>query len=230
MNDYILAGAEEITLKQANTLGQSPCDRVRRRLAANPSCPASVLHKLADDSHVEVRAAVGLNPAADEILLNRLVEDSCLTVRFYLAGNHRLGAQRLKQLMQDSNPYVAEQALATYEIFLLEEQLALLKLTAKEKKPLLGQLLIAAGLLTDEELLRALKICSKRGMPLGNVLVAKRILPRYILVEALVIQNQIGQNSLNFVEGAYRLKMGSKADCTSIFRPQLQQLRACASN
>ncbi len=222
MEDYLLAGSNLLSVVQATILSQSTSPRVRCRLAANPKCPTTVLNDLAKDSNPEVRSAVGLNSATDFTLLDQLVADSSETVRFYLAGNAKLGDKRLRILMNDSNPYVAERALTTVETSLLEEYLTMLNLPATESRPLLGQLLVQANLLSDSDLKYALVEAKNVGIPLGNMLLAKRMASRYVLAEALLIQNLVGQKKLSFEEGVYFLKRETRIDTTNMFNPKVQ--------
>ncbi len=204
-HDILLAGSDTLTIDDAETLCSSHRDSVRRKLASNPSCPASVLFKLLFDRNVEVRASLGLNPSAEDFVLDSLCLDKSMTVRFHMAGNAKLGAQRLNLLMLDKNPYIAERAYLTNEIRILEEQVAHIKPSKSDAKPLLGQLLVAAGLLSNSDLQTALTFAAKYSRTLGNVLVAKKILQRKDVVAALIVQGQIAACKLSFREGAFCL-------------------------
>ncbi len=209
MDDYTMAGADLISIKQAVTLSRSPSAKVRRRLAANPKCPTSVLEQLSKDSDIEVRVAVGLNHSTPAPVLDRLLSDPCLTVRFHLAGNLRLGEARLKTLRLDRHKRVAQKAYASYEISMLEKQVANLRFSKKKSAPLLGQLLLLAGVLSEHELASALLLGRKQQLKLGNALLSLRLVPRSILIEALIVQDEIGNSTTSMQEGIKRLKKGS---------------------
>jgi len=222
MDDYLSAGSPLLSLMEAMVLSQHASARVRCKLAANPRCSHTVLHALANDPNVEVRAAVGQNLCADAELIDKLIEDESIAVRFQLAGNPNIGNRRLEQLMNDTNPYIAERAWATFETKLLEAQLTKFNLPELESKPLLGQLLLKAGLISQENLDAALQEAKNLGLLLGNLLLMRRLSSRYVLVEALLVQHLIGQKRLSFDEGVYFVKRESKIDTCNIFRPKVQ--------
>lgn len=229
-NEYRIASLKTLTAEQADKLSQSLCDRTRRRLASNPGCPAAVLRRLAFDRNVEVRASVALNPSTEAIVLDKLCLDGALIVRFYLAGNHNLGASRLRLLMSDKNPYIAERASGTNEIRLLEEQLAKHRFTKTEKKPLLGHLLVDADLITNNQLQESLAQASRDSRTLGNVLVEKRILHRSKVAQALVIQNQIALGNLTFREGVYTLGVEARIEKFERFQTEHHFEEVCDLN
>ena len=78
MDDYLSAGSPLLSLMEAMVLSQHASARVRCKLAANPRCSHTVLHALANDPNVEVRAAVGQNLCADAELIDKLIEDESI--------------------------------------------------------------------------------------------------------------------------------------------------------
>lgn len=59
----------------------------------------------------------------------------------------------------------------------------------EETRPPLGQMLLAKGLLSEEELLRALRVQEERGKPLGEVLVDLGLVSVTALADALLLQH-----------------------------------------
>lgn len=219
MKDYVMAGSETLSLVQATELSQNVSARIRAKLAANPNCPSMVLRLLCQDSNTEVRSAVATNPSIEEEVMQLLLEDESITVRFQMAGNAKIGELRLQKLIFDSNAYVAERAMATFEAIMLETQLSSLDLPPTESKPLLGELMLATGLISKEDLDFALEQARKYALPLGNILLLRRMTSRYLLVEALLVQNLIGRGRLSLDEGIYYMKREAKLNLTNMFRP-----------
>jgi hypothetical protein len=70
----------------------------------------------------------------------------------------------------------------------------------------LGELLLAAGLVTQEDLWRALSMCLTESIPLGHALLRLKILNPQVLADALSAQKRIRAGQTSIGEAACQLK------------------------
>ncbi|MDR3617083.1 MAG: HEAT repeat domain-containing protein [Candidatus Obscuribacterales bacterium] len=113
---YIRAGSTEMSSQQLRVLAGHRCEKIRIRVAENPSTPLDLLWHLAHDESPDVRIAVGCNPSCDECIINLLRSDDDITVRHGLAQSIETPRMLLETLAEDDNGWVREEALKSLRI------------------------------------------------------------------------------------------------------------------
>lgn len=205
--NYIKAGHPDTTPDELRALSSDTDALVRRRVAENPNCPESVLRELSDDRHSEVRIAVGSNGSTPKDILQKLVQDEDLDVCLGMADDLNLPKDVLQDLADHDNPYVADQARRALEGLALEEALKESGFVREEGETAkLGELLVAAELITPEELNEFLKVGEKDQIPLGRVLVQSRTIPRSIITLALNLQTSLRRKEIHLEVAIDQLK------------------------
>lgn len=198
--NYLKAGNPETPVTELRKLFAERDHKVRRRLAENPCTPQDMLRQLSTDDNPEVRIAVAENPQVLRDVLERLVRDESVYVRFALSGHYSLPMDLLEFLAsEDENPYVQDHASRTLEGLFLEKALAdagFVHIDGGEHDKL-GELLVEAGILTNEQIGELLRIAREREIPLGRALVQTRALPRAVVVAALKTQQQMRDSEIS---------------------------------
>lgn len=175
---------------------------VRRRLAENPSSPEELLVMLSKDSDPEVRSSVACNKAAPLEILEALASDSDVNVRLSLAEEFALPPYILQKLCEDDNPYVKDRAEATLEAIAFENQLRNEGFVHQAGPTArLGELLVAAAVLTRESLEQALEEAKTEELPLGRILVKNNRIDPEIIIRALKLQSLVRKGKIS-VESA----------------------------
>lgn len=207
IDKYITAADTEAPPEVLRSLVNDSDVTVRRRLAANPKIPIDVLIELSTDSDDEVRVAVGRNPSTPGRVLYRLYRDESSIVRFGLAAEYDIPRDIIEALAQDKDSYVARQARRTLEGLELEQALKHANFvhesggTAK-----LGEILVEADLLTNEQVLEMVCSANEAGIPFGRFLVLSRVLPQAVVVKTLSLQLAIRRDKIGLVEAIQELK------------------------
>lgn len=118
-----LADDPEISVRQAvaenpatppgtlDQMARAPAESVRWYVAANPSTPPGTVELLASDSNSNVRIAVAGRPDCPPATLAQLAQTGGL-VRRVVAGHRNTPPGVLGCLLQDKDPFVAQQAAA----------------------------------------------------------------------------------------------------------------------
>ena len=118
LSNYIKAGSDNTPAQVLEELAHSEIDRIRLRVAENPSAPHGVLELLASDNSPDVRIAVGTNLSTPAHIRYSFAFDEDPNVRFGLAEDLSTPLELLDKLAEDSNPYVSCRALETKGIVL----------------------------------------------------------------------------------------------------------------
>ena len=84
-------------------LSDDPDENIRRSAANNPNTPASVLDKLSADSDANIRGAVADNPNAPADSLARMSDDPYRSIRHHVARNPNTSVDVLTKLSTDSD-------------------------------------------------------------------------------------------------------------------------------
>lgn len=116
LEQYILAGSSETNAEKLRVLAEHFCDKIRMRVAENPSTPQDVLRNLAHDPNHDVRVAVASNTSCEEAVIGRLARDSDVVVRHGLAQNIDTPRAILEELADDENGWVKGEALKSLQI------------------------------------------------------------------------------------------------------------------
>ncbi len=206
--NYIRAGNPETPVDELRTLLKDGDSSVRRRLAENPRTPEDVLVELAQDENPDVRCAVADHEGAPRTVLEKLAHDENVQVRYAVAGQYTLPVDLLEELSaSDDNPYVRDHARRSLEGIFLEQALKEAGFVpnsgAKER---LGDLLIDAGVLTNEQVQELLRIAKERQMPLGHALVESRSVTRSVVIAALKAQYAVRDGHLSHQEALWSIK------------------------
>lgn len=195
--NYLKAGNPTTPVTELRELLRDNSSRVRQRLACNPNTPADVLEQLSADEDLEVRIHVARNPAAPPAVLNKLAYDENIYVRFGVAACAEVERDTLELLAADDNPYVAHQAARTLEGIDLEEALAEIGWEYMHgETERLGELLVYAKLLSEEQVREFLRHSIESNTPLGRTLVQSRAIPRNTVVVALDLQLLIRRDAM----------------------------------
>jgi hypothetical protein len=207
-SDYLKAGdplthSDELLRLAA----QEPEAAIRRRLAENPSTPLAVLSSLAVDEDVDVRIAVSGNPLTPQWLRSKLSHDDSPTVRVAVAEDPYTPLTILKRLADDENAYVQHQAKRTIDVVELEIALAeedFLVEPGEHYK--LGVLLVAAHLLTQNQVEELLRIAKDKGIPFGQAIARMKALPKQKITQALLLQSKLRRNEISELDVIKLLK------------------------
>ena len=207
-DNYLKAGNPDTPIAELRSLLVDTDASVRRRLAENPRTPEDVLIKLASDSDADVRCALAEHEHAPRMVLDKLVNDENVQVRYAVAGQYTLPLDLLELLSaSDENPYVRDHARRTLEGIFLEQGLRDAGFTPRPgQKEKLGDLLTAAGVLSEEQLLELLRIAKEREIPLGHALVESRSVARSVVVAALKAQDAVREGHLSHQEAIWSVK------------------------
>lgn len=116
IKQYIMAGSTRTRSEKLRVLAEHFCDKIRMRVAENPSTPPDVLRNLAHDPSNDVRIAVATNKSCEDAVIKRLARDNDVIVRHGLAQNVDLPRAILEELADDENGWVRGEALKTLEI------------------------------------------------------------------------------------------------------------------
>ncbi len=114
--NYIRAGRRDADPGELRELAKSTMEKIRMRVAENPSAPEDVLATLAQDPHADVRIAVGSNSSASSKLMRLLARDPDPTVRYSIAESLAVEPVLLNFLANDPNPYVSVRARKTLSL------------------------------------------------------------------------------------------------------------------
>lgn len=197
---YILAGDPNVPHETLRTLSQHGSPGVRRRLAENAQTPIDILESLSKDKEPEVRAALASNPAISKDVLERLCRDEDPNVRLIIAEGTLLDEEILRILAEDENPYVQGRAKRGLEVCAMERKLneSFTHVVGQEAK--LGELLVAAYIMTEEVVDRLVAYADSKGLPLGQYLVLEGKVDGGTIAHALALQSMIrnGKISLNY--------------------------------
>lgn len=206
--NYLKAGNPETPVTELRKLFAERDHKVRRRLAENPVTPPDLLQDLSSDENPEVRIAVAENPQTVRHVLERLVHDESVYVRFALSGQYSLPMDLLEWLAEeDENPYVRDHASRTLEGLFLERALneaGFVHVQGEKEK--LGEILVEAGVLTNDHVEELLRIAREREIPLGRALVQTRALPRSVVVVALKAQQKMRDGEYSREEAVFELR------------------------
>lgn len=195
--NYLKAGNPTTPVSELRALLRDNNSRVRQRLACNPNTPADVLEALASDHDLEVRIHLARNPLAPGDLIKQLACDENIYVRFGVAACNEVPQEILEVLSLDDNPYVAHQAIRTLEGIQLEEALAEIGWEyVHGETQRLGEMLVLAELLSEEQVREFLRHSAEANMPLGRTLVQSRVIPRNTVVVALDLQLLIRRDAM----------------------------------
>ncbi len=122
---------------------------------------------------------------------NLLVENELISKRML---EHALELM----LQVNSGQIQAETAVSLLRMAKIQEcyrqDSELSKQTAKRSKPALGELLLAAGVLSSEKLASAIISCEDLNMRLGQYLVLGGIVPPQVIEKSLQLQNAVRDN------------------------------------
>jgi hypothetical protein len=206
--NYIKAGNPDTSETELRALLADGDAAVRRRLAENPRIPDDVLLKLAEDADPDVRCAVAEHERAPRAVLERLSNDENVQVRYAVSGQYSLPVDLLEQLCcSDDNPYVRDHARRTLEGIFLEQALKdagfVALAGAKER---LGEILVDAGVLKQEQAQELVRIASERGIPLGHALVESRCVARSVVVAALKAQRAVRDGEMQYQDAIWTVK------------------------
>lgn len=207
-DNYIKAGSPDTSEIELRALLADRNAAVRRRLAENPRTPDDVLLKLADDEHPEVRCAVAEHDRAPRTVMERLSNDANVQVRYAVAGQYSLPVDLLELLCcSDENPYVRDHARRTLEGIFLEQALkeaGFIALAGEKEK--LGEILVDAEVLTQDQVQELVRISRERKMPLGHALVESRCVARSVVVAALKAQLAVRHGQMQYTDAIFTVK------------------------
>lgn len=116
IEQYIMAGSTRTGSEKLRGLAEHFCDKIRMRVAENPSTPTDVLRNLAHDPSHDVRIAVASNDGCEYSVIERLARDSDVIVRHGLAQNIDIPRVILEELAEDENGWVRGEALKSLQI------------------------------------------------------------------------------------------------------------------
>jgi hypothetical protein len=203
---FLVAGDPAQSPEVLRDVYQNAPPDVRRRLAENPSSPEELLFRLSKDSDPEVRASLAYNKVVPLEILEALAGDEDVNVRLALAEEFELPPYILQKLCEDQNPYVRDRAEATLEGLLFESQLkseGFIQQAGTSAR--LGDLLVAASVLTIELLEEALKAATEHDMPLGRVLVIQYKVDPLTVIRALKLQSLVRRGKISLESAEQKL-------------------------
>lgn len=199
---FLAAGDSSLSPDVLRDVYQNAHPSVRRRLAENPSSPEELLFILSKDSDPEVRASLACNRSVPLEILEELAVDDDVNVRLTLAEEIALPPYILLKLCEDSNPYVKDRAEATVEGISFESQLKSEGFVHQAGTAArLGELMVAANILSEEVLDHCLKTAQEQELPLGRVLVKLDLVEAALVIRALKLQSLVRRGKLS-VESA----------------------------
>ncbi|HEY9773186.1 MAG TPA: ATP-binding protein [Planktothrix sp.] len=188
-SDYFRAGNPSTPANELRELRISNSAEVRLRLAENLKCPADILAELSVDQIAEIRAAVGSNPSAPLSIVERVADDTNPDVRTILASEPGIPPSVLNRLAIDRDEFVRQRAQRTLVEIAIDLQLTQPQpLTGGRDSARLGDLIVMAGILTQEEVNEYLAISRETGMPLPRVLVKEKALSQLLILQLLNVQ------------------------------------------
>jgi hypothetical protein len=115
IENYLKAGCPETSIEQLALLAYDDNNKIRMRVAENPTTPREVLEYLSKDKDPDVRLAVAANRSSPPETIHLLAHDADPTVRHGLAEDPGTPVDVLKILSNDSNPYVSCRARKTMQ-------------------------------------------------------------------------------------------------------------------
>ena len=196
-SDYFRAGNPSTPAEELRELYISKSAEVRLRLAENLKCPTDILAELSLDQIAEIRAAVGSNPAAPLAIVERVARDSNPDVRNILASEPGLPASVLNTLAIDRDDLVRQRAQKTLVEIAIDLQLKQTNLQPSSREAAcLGDLIVTAGILTEDEVSEYLAISRESGMPLPRVLVQEKALSQLLILQLLNVQTGLRKGEL----------------------------------
>ncbi len=206
--NYIKAGNPNTPVDELRALMSEKDAAVRRRLAENPRTPEDVLMHLAQDDDPEVRCALVEHERTPIQVIEKLIADENVQVRYTVSGQYTIPVELLESISsQDENPYVRDHARRTLEGIFLEKALKDAGFVAKPgETEKLGDLLNAAGVLSKGQVQELLKQAKEKDLPLGQILVGTRMVPRSVVVAALKAQLAVREGSLSHEEAIFNIK------------------------
>ncbi|MBZ0187023.1 MAG: hypothetical protein K8F91_12320 [Candidatus Obscuribacterales bacterium] len=110
---YVVAGNPNTPTRVLERLARTGDRLVRRHVAENENSPLELLEKLAADLDPEVKVAALSNKNGPRFAVGSILESGDLQVLLLLADENWLPEEVLWTLVEDSNPYVAKQAVRT---------------------------------------------------------------------------------------------------------------------
>jgi hypothetical protein len=114
-----------------------------------------------------------------------------------VAACNEVPGEILEVLSLDDNPYVAHQAIRTLEGIALEEALAEIGWEyVHGETERLGEMLVLAELLSEEQVREFLRHSLESNTPLGRTLVQSRVIPRNTVVIALDLQLLVRRDAM----------------------------------
>ncbi len=180
--------------------------KVRRKLAENPSTPEDVLFALAMDADPTVRGSLAKNRSVPLAILEQLVIDNDVSVRMKLAEESALPAHILRRLCEDFEPQVQIQAQATLEGVTFEKQLKSEGFVRQEGNTArLGELLIVAGVVSEDTITKSLDTCQVEQLPLGRILVRENRVDSDIVIRALKLQSLVRNGKITLDSAVEKL-------------------------
>lgn len=194
-----LTEADILRLSEANAVS------VRAAIAANPHTSSKILAKLACDPSQLVRLAVATNTATPDHIVKKLELDSEpeATIR---VNELDLAPEILIALMQHKNPYIRAQAKITWEGRKFEQlllELGLKPCAGTEYR--LGELLVEARFIEQNEADEALAFSKASNIPLGRTLLQTNSVTAAAITTTLRIQHLLRQGSIEPDEGIKQL-------------------------
>ena len=197
--NHIQAANPDSAAAKLRKLLKSGDRETRLRLAENPSSPPDVLTKLSKDYDPEVRTCIANNHSTPGDIIKNLSKDLHDDVRFSMSSNPCLPLEILCELSQDQNPYVRDRAHKTIDGVSLEldlQQQGFFSLPGTHAR--LGELLVASGIIGEQEIAIVVNYAQHTKIPLGRALVQAGRIDRSTVVHALQQQTlvRLGQLSL----------------------------------
>jgi len=204
---YIRAGSADEAPRALSSLARHANPAIRRRLAENPNTAQEILQLLAGDESAEVRAGLAWNPSVSEAVLERLCADEDVNVRLALTDNHCLPRAILMRLSADENPYVQHHAWRALEVAELESLLRVESFTVQHGlNAKLGDLMVAAGLVSAVAMRDYLDTARVRRLPLGHVLIRDGNMSKVGVAKALKLQSAVRHSQLTVDAAVAQLK------------------------
>lgn len=196
---------------------QSARPSVRRRLAENPATPEELIVLLAHDSDPEVRASLAGNCSVPLEILEFLCVDENADVRLAMAEDPNTPPYLLHNLCDDTNPYVRDRAEATLEAVSFESQLRNEGFVPQSGSTArLGELLMAAEIVTEAEIEKNLRHSREFEMPLGRALVKNHEVDANVVIRALKLQTLVRKGKITFESAVEKLGRAVKQrQCTT---------------
>ncbi len=187
-------------------LARHSSSRIRAVLAASDKTPADVLRMLASDHDTSVKLAAALNPTCPLDILESLSVDTDWSVRLGLATQLDVCEEILRALLTHRNPYLAAQSRHALNALELERKLRELNITFQSGSDFkLGELLVAANLISMEQLMQSLELARAHDLLLGRVLIQAGIVSSAVIIEALRLQGLLRRNAIEMDDAVVKL-------------------------